>query len=225
MRRDIKHVYLRVSPPDGRVQVRVPLRLGNALVQRAVTDRLDWIRRQQKKLLNRPPAETRRMRSGESHWYLGQPYCLNVVELDVRPSVAVADDRTLRLQVRPGSDRAARLAVLENWYRAQLKVLLPALIDEWQQRIGVTVAEVRIRKMRTRWGTCNIGARRIWLNMSLARTPPECLEYIVVHEMVHLLERYHNRRFRNFMDRFLPDWRRRETVLNAFPAASGSTVD
>lgn len=224
VRRNIKHLYLRVCAPDGRVQARVPQGLDDAAVKRVVRDKLAWIRHQQQKLHRLPRPLAAHMASGEMHHFLGTPYRLEVVETGKAPGVKALDDRSLLLQVRPGSQAAARLAVLENWYRAQLKALLPALIDQWQRRIGVTVAEVRIRKMKTRWGTCNIGARRIWLNLALARTPPACLEYILVHEMVHLLERLHNRRFRSLMDRFLPDWRQRQAVLNAFPPASGSAI-
>lgn len=214
VRRNIRHVYLRVSPDDGAVQVRVPRGLHEADVQHAVEHKLDWIRRQRKKLRCRPQRAPAQMISGESHFYFGEARRLEVIEVEGAPKASLGDEGTLRLQVRPGSDCAARLTVLEQWYRMQLKARLPGLVQQWEPQIGVRVAEARVKRMKTRWGSCNIAARRIWLNLALARWPVASLEYIVVHEMVHLLERYHNRRFRNFMDRFLPDWRQRQTELN-----------
>ncbi len=220
VRRDIRHLYLRVFPDDSAVQVRVPRGLRDADVQRAVASKLDWIRRQRKKIRGRQQRPPAQMISGESHFYFGKACRLEVIEFEGAPRASLDDRQTLQLQVRPGSNRGARLAVLEHWYRAQLKALLPGLVQQWEPRIGVRVAEVRVKRMKTRWGSCNIAAHRIWLNLALARWPVACLEYIVVHEMVHLLERYHNRRFRNFIDRFLPDWRQRQALLDKMSSRS-----
>ncbi len=164
--------------------------------------------------------QTRReMVSGESQYFEGKRYRLDVVERSGNPRVRVANNSTLELQVAPGADRTARERVLERWYRRQLKGRIPELLALWERRIDVRVADCRVKRMRTRWGSCNIEARRIWLNLELAKKPPACLEYIMVHEMVHLLERHHNDRFRGWMDRFMPDWRLRRDALNEAPLA------
>ena len=159
------------------------------------------------------------MVSGESHYVDGRRYRLAVIEQDGPPAVRLRNRTTLELQVRPGTGRDAREAVLYRWYRRRLRERLPALLAAWEPRVGVPVAEIRIRRMKTRWGTCNPDARRIWLNLELARKPTSCLEYIVVHEMVHLLERRHNDRFRDLLDRLLPHWRVHRDELNQAPLA------
>ena len=133
------------------------------------------------------------------------------------PGVELLGEDTLQLSIRPGLDLRGRQAVLTEWYRGRLKALLPVLVAQWQPVIGVEVAECRVRRMKTRWGSCNIGARRIWMNLDLARVPVAAIEYVLVHEMVHLLERYHNDRFHRFMDRFLPDWQARKAELEGAP--------
>jgi hypothetical protein len=159
------------------------------------------------------------MVTGESHYVQGRRYRLDVVEQNAPATVRLRNNTFLELRVRPGTDRQKREAVLAQWYRQQLRQQIPALIARWEPIIGVTVAEWGIKKMKTRWGTCNIQARRIWLNLELAKKPVACLEYILVHEMVHLLERQHNDQFRAYMDRFLPQWRLHRDTLNQFPLA------
>ena len=160
------------------------------------------------------------MITGEDHPYLGREYPLVVIERDGPPAVDLRNGTTLEMRVRPGTGRATRAGVLDGWYRQQLKQLIPPLISTWEPTMGVAVAEWRIKKMKTRWGTCNIDARRIWLNLHLAKMPAACLEYIVVHEMAHLLERHHNGEFRAHMDRLLPQWRVQRDVLNRASADS-----
>ncbi len=220
VRKDIKHIYLRVCPPDGRVRVSVPRRVDDATVRSAVTARLDWIRRQQARHAGEARAARRELVTGETHWYEGRAYRLQVIEGEHHPSVQLQDG-TMELRVRPGSDEAKRRAVLEAWYRKSLKEKLPPLLAHWEPKVGVQVAECRIRKMKTRWGSCNIAARRIWLNLELAKKPSELLEWILVHEMVHLLERRHNSRFRALLDGLLPDWRLRRDALNRPPVPGG----
>ncbi|GAB4531623.1 MAG: hypothetical protein Kow0063_11160 [Anaerolineae bacterium] len=145
-------------------------------------------------------------------------YLLDVVEVNAPPTVRL-DHRKLVLCVRPGSDRGKRETVLYAWYRRQLKAQIPPLIAKWEPLVGVQVAGWRVKRMKTRWGTCNIQARRIWLNLELSKKPPQCLEYIIVHEMVHLLERHHNERFCALMDQFMPNWRLYREILNREPLA------
>ncbi len=213
LRKPIRHLYIRVDPADGSVRVSAPMGMGEAAVQRAVDSRRGWIERQRQRLGARPGAPDRVAASGAIHYVQGRPCRLDVVERPGRPGVRLIGDDGLELTVKPGTDAAKRHAVLERWYRRLLADTLPALIARWEPTVGVRVAEWRIKRMKTRWGTCNIRDRRIWMNLALARKPPECLEYVLVHEMVHLLERHHNARFHAYMDRFMPDWRVRRSRL------------
>lgn len=196
-----------------------PLYLDDDAVRLAVITRLGWIRRQQAGFARQDRQSQRELVSGESHYFEGRRYRLNVLECGGRPPVCLANNTTLTLRVRPGSDRAAREAALDRWYRRQLRVRLPALLAKWEPRIGVRVGEVRIKKMKTCWGSCNQEAGRVWLNLELAKKQPSCLEYILVHEMVHLIERRHNDRFRDLMDRHMPQWRMHRDALNRAPLA------
>ena len=220
IRKNIEHLYVGVHPPDGQVRVSAPLRFDEDAIRLAVVSRLGWIRRQQARFARQEPQSERELVTGESHWFEGRRYRLDVIEqAGGPPDVRLRGNTTLELRVRPGAGRDARAAVLDRWYRDRLEERLPALTAEWEPRIGVAVRELRIRKMKTRWGSCNMAARRIWLNLDLARKPVSCLEYVLVHEMVHFHERLHNRRFYGLMDRFLPGWRLRRDELNRTPPA------
>ena len=159
------------------------------------------------------------MITGESHYVWGRRYRLNVVEHAGPPTILARNGRTLELRVRPDVGRKKREAALYRWYRRAFKDRLPALIAKWEPVVGVGVADWSIKRMKTRWGTCNITARRIWLNLELAKKPPACTEYILVHEMVHFLERHHSERFRELMDRLMPQWRLHREELNRAPLA------
>jgi predicted metal-dependent hydrolase len=217
VRKNIKHLHLAVYPPDGAVRVSVPQRVDDELVRLAVVSRLGWIRRKRAAFKEQVRQSRRDMVSGESHFVQGRRYRLRVVEEDDRPAVRIANGDTLELRVRPGAGREKREAVLDEWHRQRLRDEIPALIAKWEPVIGVEVAEWGIRKMKTRWGSCNVDAGRIWVNLELAKKPPLCLEYLVVHEMVHLLERCHNDRFKAYMDRFMPQWRTHRATLNQMP--------
>jgi len=181
--------------------------LGDEAVRQVVLSRLGWIRRKQMRIEMQRRQSQREMITGENHYVQGQRCRLKVIEQGGPAIVGLPDSTTIELRVRPGSDRDQRTAVLNRWYRQRLREQIPQLITKWEPAIGVTVAEWRIKKMKTRWGSCNVDARRIWLNLELAKKPLSCLEYVLVHEMVHLLERYHNDCFRGYMDRILPQWR------------------
>ncbi|MDY6825346.1 MAG: SprT family zinc-dependent metalloprotease [Thermodesulfobacteriota bacterium] len=150
-------------------------------------------------------------------YFQGRRYRLDVTERPGRAQIRIVNNTTMALAVKPGTDTPGRWRVMERWYRRQLRAMLPALVEKWEPIIGVQVAETRIKRMKTRWESCNIDAGRIWVNLELIKKPVACLEYILVHEMVHLLERYHNERFKKFMDRFLPDWQVRRDELNRQP--------
>ncbi len=219
VRKNIKNFHLGVYPPNGRVRVSVPLRMNDEAVRLAVITHLGWIRRKQASFEQQERQSEREMITGESHYIQGRRYLLNVIEVDGPAQVTLPNNKTLELRVRPGTDRDQREAILHQWYRQQLREEIRPIIARWEPVIGVAVAEWRIKRMKTRWGTCNIAARRIWLNLELAKKPLPCLEYIIVHEMVHLLERHHNDRFKGYMDRFIPQWRLYRDMLNQLPLA------
>jgi predicted metal-dependent hydrolase len=217
VRKAVKNVSLRVSASTAQVRITVPWAVDDKAAQRFVLAKWDWIKRQQAKFKQQARAKQQpvaKIVSGERHPFLGRLYPLQVLEYDGRPRV-VHDEQSLSLYVRPHTSFDKREALLDAWYRQQLKERVPALMAKWEPIIGVKVSEWGIRKMRTRWGSCNINAARVWLSLELAKKPPQCLEYVLVHEMVHLLERYHNAHFYGLMDRFLPSWRDHRETLNA----------
>ena len=221
-RKGIKNLHLGVYPPHGRVRVAAPLRVSDDAVRLAVIGKLGWIKRQRAKFEAQPRQSAREMVSGESHYFLGRRYRLRVIERDAAASVTLRSKSTLELHVRPASTARQRNRILHQWYRQQLKALIPPLIEKWQAALGVAVAEWGIKKMKTRWGTCNIEARRIWVNLELAKKPVQCLEYIVVHELAHLIARHHDDRFVVLMNQHLPQWRAQRAALNAAPLAHSS---
>lgn len=219
VRKDIKNLHLAVYPPHGRVRVAVPLRTSDETVRLAVVSRLGWIRRQQNALEKQERQSKREMVTGESHFVAGRRYRLDVIERDIRSPQVIPSGKTLKLHVPPGTSGESREAILLKWYRRLLREQIPDLLAKWEPIVGVEVASCGIKRMKTRWGTCNIEARRVWLNLELAKKPSVCLEYILVHEMVHFLERHHNERFRDYMDQFMPQWRLHREELNRAPLA------
>lgn len=214
VRKAIKNLHLGVYPPHGRVRVAAPLAVSDDAVRLAVIGKLGWIKRQQAKFEAQPRQSRREMVAGESHYFLGRRYRLRVIEHDGAGQVVMRNTALIDLHIRPDATAAQREAVLLRWHRERLKALIPPLLEKWQPIIGVQVSKWGIKKMKTKWGSCNIDARRIWLNLELAKKPPQCLEYIMVHELVHLLERRHNDRFAGLMDTFMPTWRACRDQLN-----------
>jgi predicted metal-dependent hydrolase len=219
VRKDIKNVHLAVYPPRGRVRIAAPRRLSEDAIRMAVVTRLGWIKRQQRAYEGQDRQSEREVVSGESHFVEGRRYRLRVTEQDTPAAVRVRSSKSLELVVRPGTTREARAAVLDRWYRARLRGHAAKLIAKWQAIMGVHATAWGIRKMRTRWGTCQTESRRILINLELAKKSPACLEYIIVHELVHLLERHHTDRFRELMDRFLPNWQACRDELSRSPLA------
>jgi predicted metal-dependent hydrolase len=219
VRKPIKNLHLGVYPPDGRVRVAIPLRVSDDAVRLAVIGKLGWIKRQRASFEAQPRQSRREMVRGESHYFLGKRYRLRITETSGPAKVSIRSGSSLELQVREDTSAAQREMVLQQWYRSHLKALIPPLIEKWQRIIGVRVHDWGVRKMKTKWGSCNPKARRIWFNLELAKKPPECLEYIAVHEMVHLIERHHDDHFRALMNEFLPQWRTSRDELNRAPLA------
>jgi predicted metal-dependent hydrolase len=219
IRKPIKNLHLGVYPPEGRVRVAAPLRVDDDAVRIAVITRLAWVRRRQACFRAQERQSARKCVSGESHYFQGRRYRLDVVEQSGAPRVAVRNNTTIVLQVPPRSSGNARRQIMQAWHRRQLKALIPPLIAKWEAAIGVQVAAWGVKRMKTKWGSCNREARRIWLNLELAKKPVHCLEYIVVHELVHLLERRHDARFAALMDKHLANWRLYRDELNSAPLA------
>ena len=217
VRKDIKNLHLGVYPPHGRVRVAAPLVVNDEAVRLAVIDKLAWIKRQKAKFAHQPRQSQREMVNGESHYFLGQRYRLRVHEHDGPAKVALRGVASLDLFVRQGTSPDQRETILLHWHREQLKKLIPPLLEKWQPILGVQVAHWGIKKMKTKWGSCNPISRRVWFNLELAKNPVLCLEYIVVHELVHLLERHHDERFMALMEKHMPQWRQYRKMLSVTP--------
>ncbi len=211
--KDIKNVHLSVHPPQGRVTISAPLRMDLETIRLFSISKLGWIRKQQTKLRNQKRETPREYVNRESHYYLGQRYLMKVEEQNTVPKV-VLKHGTIELYVRPHSSVKQREILLHAWYRQQLRQVVPQYIAKQEKKLNVKVDEVGIRTMKTKWGTCNIKAKRIWLNTELAKKPLENIEYILTHEMVHLLERSHNEKFIAYMDKFAPKWKHLREELN-----------
>lgn len=216
VRKAIKNLHLAVYPPLGRVRVAVPLAVSDDAVRLAVVGKLGWIKRQQARFVAQPRQSQRAMVTGESHYFLGKRYRLRIVSCSGAGKVALKR-RVLELHIRPEASRAQRETVLREWYRQELKRLVAPLLAKWEAVMEVESADWGVRQMKTKWGSCNIEKRHIWLNLELAKKPVQCVEYIIVHELVHLWERQHNEEFRALLDRFLPQWRLYRDELNQLP--------
>ncbi len=214
--KDIKNIHLSVHPPNGRVRIAAPPRMSLDNLRLFAISKLGWIRKQQQKLREQERETPREYLDRESHYVWGRRYLLKVVEEHATPSVELKHT-TMILRVRPGTSDAAKQAIVAWWYREQVKAAVPDLIAKWEPIIGVKVERTFVRRMKTKWGSCNARARTIRLNTDLAKKPAQCLEYIVVHELVHLLERHHNDRFTALMDQHLLHWRQFRKLLNTAP--------
>ncbi len=220
VRKDIKNLHLGVYPPDGRVRVAVPLAVSDAAVRVAVIGKLRWIRQQRAAFAAQARQSEREMVGGESHYVFGERRRLSVVETAGRPAVRLRGRGTLEIAVRASSSPDERAELLQRWYRERLREQAAPLVAQWQTTLGVSVSAWGIKRMKTMWGACNPDTRRIWLNLELAKKPLECLEFVVVHELVHLLSRHHDERFHALMDEHLPSWRSARGTLNAGPLAA-----
>ena len=216
-RKEIKNLHISVLPPEGKVRVSAPLQLSDTAIRMAVVKRLAWIRQQQADFAAQPRQSEREMCTGETHYLWGRGY-----RLDVAPaagnSVKLKGGKIV-LTSRKDTSPEKRQLILQDWYRTILRKRVEPLIQEWQERLGVTPTFVGIKRMKTKWGSCNPNTGRIWLNLELVKKPPECLEFIIVHELTHLLERHHNERFMALMYQHLPKWTEYRRTLNKAPLA------
>ena len=212
IRKPIKNMHLRIYPPNGDVKVSAPLKLPIKLIRQQLESRSAWIQKQRNRFRTSPPATSAKFETGEQHYFLGKPYTLTVKE-QTRAMKIIFDNESLHCLVKSNSTEKERQLILLNWYRQEMNAYLPALIAKWEPIIGVNVAAWGIKIMKTRWGSCNTHARRIWLNLNLIKKPLSCLEYVLVHEMIHILEASHNKRFYMLMEKFLPQWRETQKQL------------
>lgn len=216
--KDIKNLHIGVYPPFGKVRVSAPTRLDTEQVRLAIVQRLPWIKRNQQQLRDAQRQTEREMVTGETHYVCGVRYRLKVFERPGRSHLSINGSR-LELSVPTETEPSDRLQLLHRWQRQLLRERLTPMIFKWEERIGVNTTYWNIRKMKTKWGSCNPDSRRIWFNLELVQKDPRCIEYIVAHELTHLLERRHNDHFVALMDSFMPDWRQRRDELNSAPLA------
>lgn len=215
-KKNIKNLYLSVHPPNGEVKISAPKWMDEDAIRLFAISKLSWIKRHQKKFKDQQKFPEKEYISGEKHHFLGQCYLLNVVYTNKRnQGVEIRNKEYIDLFVRENAPKHIRERIMTEWYRGELKKLIPPLIEKWEPIMGVKVNEFGVKRMKTRWGTCNPTAKRVWINLELVKMNPKCLEYVLVHEMVHLLERGHNKRFIAYMDEFIPNWRTVKEELNS----------
>lgn len=218
-RKEVKHVHLTVHPPNGRVTLVAPPSTRTEVARAYAITKLGWIRDQRLKLQAQAREAPRRFVSRESHYLWGRRYLLAVVEADERPQVRISPKK-LTLQVRPGASELKRAEVMHEWHKAQLHAVVPELIKKWERKLGVRVSGYFLQRMKTKWGSCNPLKRNIRLNTELVKKPKDLVEYVVVHEMAHLLEPSHSERFVAILDRHWPQWRESRAELNSLPLGS-----
>lgn len=216
VQKDIKNIHLSVYPPHGRVRISAPLRMDIDTIRVFAIAKLGWIKNQQHKLCEQERETPREFLDRESHYLWGKRYLLRIELQAAAPAIALKHNKMI-LRMRPETSHEKKQEILEAWYREQLKAALPALFEKWESLMNVKVGRCFVQKMRTKWGSCSPDTGNIRINTDLAKKPPECLEYIVVHELAHLLEPTHNQRFVTLMDHYLPKWRFYKEQLNKLP--------
>lgn len=216
VQKDIKNLHLSVHPPAGKVRISAPMRMDLNTIRVFAITKLAWIKSQQKKLREQERETPREYLDRESHYVWGKRYLLKLVEKDAAPTVELKHNKMI-LQLRPAASHEKRQEVLDAWYREQLKEVAPALIAKWEKAVGVKVGKFFVQKMKTKWGSCSPASKNIRINTDLAKKPLQCLEYIVAHELTHLLERHHNDHFIALMDAHMPQWRQYRAMLNSLP--------
>lgn len=218
LQKDIKNLHLSVHPPAGKVRISAPMRMDLDTIRVFAITKLAWIKNQQKKLREQERETPREYIDRESHYVWGKRYLLKIVEIEATPTVELKHNKMF-LQLRPDASQEKRQEVLDAWYREQLKEVVPELISKWEKTVGVKTGKVFVQKMKTKWGSCSPVRKNIRLNTDLAKKPLQCLEYIVAHELTHLVERHHNGHFIALMDAHMPNWRQYREMLNSLPLA------
>ena len=217
VRKNIKNMHLAVYPPHGRIRLAVPENTDEEILRLFAISKLGWIKKHVKNFKEQARETKRYYVSGESHFFQGKRYILEVHEDKGYSKVSVNGTKKINFKVPTGATTEDKARIMKEWYRKQLKIQIPPLIQKWEKVVGVQVNDWGVKQMKTKWGACNIEAKRIWLNLELAKKPPICLEYILVHELVHLHEKNHNERFIALMNQFMPKWRLHRNELNSLP--------
>ncbi len=221
VRKNIKNMHLAVYPPTGRVRIAAPLRIDDDAVRLFAISKISWIRKHQRNFIAQERQPSSKFKERESHYFQGKRYLLRIIETNTSPKVVFKTKTYIDLYIKPDSTIEQRQSIINEWYRLELKKIIQPIIDKWEKRIGVNVIDWRVKQMKTKWGTCNIEKKRIWINLELAKKPVQCLEYIVVHEMIHLVVRHHNDLFLSLMEKHLPQWRFYKEKLNRLPISHG----
>jgi hypothetical protein len=208
-----------VYPPTGRVRIAAPLKMNEDAIRLFAISKLGWIKRNQRKYEGQERMAPREYKQRESHYFRGERYLLRVTEVEAAPKVFIKNKNYIDLYIRPGTTADKRREIMTEWYRAELKKQIPDIIEKWEGILNVKVNAWQVKQMKTKWGSCNIEKKRIWVNLELAKKPERCLEYILVHEMIHFLERHHKDKFLYYLDTYLPSWKRIRTELNKLPAS------
>ena len=216
VRKNIKNIHIGVYPPNGRVRIAAPMMTTDETIRLIVLSKIPWIRKQRNKFAKQQRETPREYVTGESHYFLGQRYLLNVIPEQHRGSVVINGKKRIDFFVRPGMNTEDRGRIMERFYRRELKKVMDVAVAKWEERLEVHANEIGIRKMKTKWGSANTKDKRIWINLELAKKSPNCLEYVIVHELAHLIERGHNERFRTIVESVMPNWRQYRDELNNF---------
>lgn len=216
VRKDIRNIHLAVYPPNGIIRLASPRNVSQDTLRLFVVSKIGWIRKQQRKFQRQDREGKKEYAQRESHYYLGRRYLLKTIEKKARPVISTSN-KYIVIQVRPKTSPKKKRQLLDQWYRGQMKQVVEPLIEKWEQRIKVEASAWSIRKMRTKWGSCNTESKRILLNPELVKKPVECIEFVIAHELVHLLERKHNERFLSHMDRLMKNWKTVRGKLNQLP--------
>lgn len=215
IKKNIKNIHLSVHPPNGEVRISAPKKMTNEAIRIFALSKISWIKKHQSKFENQERIPELEYISGESHYYFGQLYILNVIyQSSNRAKVEIRNKNYIDLYVKEGTNKEKRGDIIKEWYRKELKYIIPSMIEKWEKIMGLIVEEWGVKQMKTRWGTCNPRAKRIWLNLELAKKPLHVLEYIIVHEMAHLIERGHGDKFKAIMDKYYPNWTDVKKELN-----------
>ncbi|WP_286034774.1 M48 family metallopeptidase [Megamonas hypermegale] len=212
-KKSIKNMYIKVLPPDGKVVITAPKTVNDDVIRMFVISKINWIKNQKQKFENQPRQTKRQYVTGESYYLWGRRYRLDVQHVKNNNNVILVGDKII-LEIRKESTVEQRAKVLNEWYRQQLKEKIPRVLKKCENIVGVKAIDCRIKNMKTKWGTCNIEKGRIWINLQLVKKTPRCLEYVIIHELIHLLERHHNERFYKFMDLYYPNWKVTKDLLN-----------
>ncbi len=219
VKKDIKNMHLAVYPPNGKVRLATPMDVNDETIRLFTISKLGWIKKQQRKFTDQNRQSSRNFVNRESHYFFGKRYMLKVIEEDKPAKVEIKGKTKIELHVRPNSTREQRQTIMNEWCREELKKVALTIIPKWEKKMKLSIDTWAVRQMKTKWGTCNPEKKRILLNLELAKKPIQCVEYIIVHELVHLFERNHNEQFKAYMDKFLPNWNSLRSDLNRLPVS------